>query len=760
MQIECYSISSIMSSIIPLNRLKPHRDILTLTLLFVSFRVMAILLFRPGGFIVDNSDYEYYYAWGQLGPMGYRAFENQWSVYPPLFTAIMLPIFELSSRIPPWGDPRLFFHTIFGGTLLLFETGNLLLIHRLARRLEPADHPQTPSLFQPALIYMLLFMPVHVLLGWFDSMTVFFMLLGLDRMLSARRGQWAMSAVAIALGFLTKLTPLVLIPIAIRWLGSKLSWQAARHQWFNPKSPGNLLRPALYVIFFIATVVSVSYPFVRENPSLAFSSLKIQQLRLPWQTVWALLDGYYGFGYVWDMRNLGILTETIGQSTLPWSWITVGFGLLYLWLYTRPYDWQKPRTAIAFAGVSLLWLFLYNKGWSPQFLLWILAFIVLLLPNLYGIVLALMLTFLNFMESYIFLIMLPDERWIMVCTVLLRTLFFILLAVEFMGQIWPTAQQGQQMRRVSRSIAIGLIAITIIGTGVTTPYMARAYQAVRLAQHPCRATIEYLQQESDWPNRTIISAQIEVWRDLYPWLYKEYDFHVLDSYSYLDHPAAQVIGERLDTLTEQGEFWWIMRDDLKNIGENSALIAAQDYLQMPTHGPNALHLLETEKLDACEISRVVIVPEQEALAVADTDESGVAIYLKSATLEQVQVVNELHLVLYWQANMPIVESYTVFTQVFDSTGQMVAQQDNLPVRGLAPTNTWQPGIVVRDPYNLRLPDSNGLEPYRLWVGLYDENGRRMLTLPNGSSSDHIEFSVKNYLTSTKMEKFYKHGDDG
>ncbi|PJF45844.1 MAG: hypothetical protein CUN48_16820, partial [Candidatus Thermofonsia Clade 3 bacterium] len=47
-----------------------HRWFLILLLLFSAFRLFAIVLFRPGGFIADNSDYEFYYAWGLTIPMG------------------------------------------------------------------------------------------------------------------------------------------------------------------------------------------------------------------------------------------------------------------------------------------------------------------------------------------------------------------------------------------------------------------------------------------------------------------------------------------------------------------------------------------------------------------------------------------------------------------------------------------------------------------------------------------------------------------
>ena len=70
-----------------------HRWFLALLLLFASFRLFAILLLRPGGFIADNSDYEFYYAWGLTIPMGYTTFENLWTAYPPLFAALITGTF-------------------------------------------------------------------------------------------------------------------------------------------------------------------------------------------------------------------------------------------------------------------------------------------------------------------------------------------------------------------------------------------------------------------------------------------------------------------------------------------------------------------------------------------------------------------------------------------------------------------------------------------------------------------------------------------
>ena len=86
-------------------------------------------------------------------------------------------------------------------------------------------------------------------------------------------------------------------------------------------------------------------------------------------------------------------------------------------------------------AVSVIWLFLYSKGWSPQFVVWILALLVLLTPSMHGVVLALALTAINFVESTVFLLVLPQEQWLLVATVLARTLLLVLLAAEWLGQI-------------------------------------------------------------------------------------------------------------------------------------------------------------------------------------------------------------------------------------------------------------------------------------------------------------------------------------
>lgn len=727
-----------------------HEGFVLLLVLFVVFRLLAIWLMRSGGFVADWSDYDYYADWAMQTARGYETFVDMWTPYPPLFARMMVAAWELSARIPPWIEPRLAFHVVFGTLVLLFETGNLILIYRLAGKLARDEEPAAPARpagaiavpLHPALLYALLFSPVHTLLGWFDAIPLFFLLLGLDLLLTPRRWAWAGSALALALGFLVKLTPIVLLPVALRVLGARLSWPAARDEWFNRRSPGNLLRPLLYTLLCAGAIAGIGYWLVGGNLALGLSSFRANTIRPPWQNVWALLDGYYGFGMVpLDLRNVEGLNRRLWESRLPWGWITAAFGALYLWLYTRRYDWKRVRTVFAFTGVSVIWMLLYLKGWSPQFVVNVLVFVVLLLPGLRGIMAVSMLTIINMVESYVFMTLLPDQRWILTGTVILRTLLLIALALEFLAQIWPATTERPRpttFARVARALTWSLLALSIVVGVGATPRMASAYGERRLAELPCREAVAFLRGEATAPggqlNRTVVMTEIGLWQQLYPWLRTEYTLRAIDAYDPDDRPAAEVLSRRLDAYVraERGlsEFWWIYTSAAPDPAPPSLA-----FFQDP-----AVVVTEGHELGDCFVERVVLLDETPALVTAQVE--GGPILLRRAATGAPAVGEPLPLVLYWQAQAEVAQSYTVFTQLLDANGALVAQQDNLPVTGLAPTNTWEPESIIRDPYTLAVPE-DALPPWRLLVGMYDAAGvRAPLLLADGSTADALELVLE------------------
>lgn len=87
----------------------------------------------------------------------------------------------------------------------------------------------------------------------------------------------------------------------------------------------------------------------------------------------------------------------------------------------------------------------------------------------------------------------------------------------------------------------------------------------------------------------------------------------------------------------------------------------------------------------------------------------------------------LHLTLYWRCEDMVGASYTAFVHLLDAGGQVQSQQDQVPMRGRAPTTGWTGGQIVVDPYTLAL--AGGLPPgsYRLEVGMY--TAQDMVRLP-------------------------------
>ena len=83
------------------------------------------------------------------------------------------------------------------------------------------------------------------------------------------------------------------------------------------------------------------------------------------------------------------------------------------------------------------------------------------------------------------------------------------------------------------------------------------------------------------------------------------------------------------------------------------------------------------------------------------------------------------LVLAWLADQDIDLDYTVQLSLLDPQRKAVAVWEGQPVYGSYPTSNWQAGQLVRDPWNLRLPetalteDSSDETPYHLVLTLLD-----------------------------------------
>ena len=87
--------------------------------------------------------------------------------------------------------------------------------------------------------------------------------------------------------------------------------------------------------------------------------------------------------------------------------------------------------------------------------------------------------------------------------------------------------------------------------------------------------------------------------------------------------------------------------------------------------------------------------------------------------------DSLDLTLYWRALCPIGENYTVFVHLADESGELLAQDDQLPCHDYA-TLFWAEREVVRDQYRLTTSISTPPGSYRIEVGFYHSpDGERL-----------------------------------
>ena len=115
---------------------------------------------------------------------------------------------------------------------------------------------------------------------------------------------------------------------------------------------------------------------------------------------------------------------------------------------------------------------------------------------------------------------------------------------------------------------------------------------------------------------------------------------------------------------------------------------------------------------------------------------GIAILTGYSSGEAV-IGQDVLVTLVWQvADVPIETGYTVFVQLLDSNGRLIAQSDSVPAQGERPTSGWREGEFIVDEHHLVFNDLAEPGEATLIVGMYDaQTGVRVPVTADGQ--DHI-----------------------
>ncbi|HCU72210.1 MAG TPA: hypothetical protein DGO43_00175 [Chloroflexi bacterium] len=370
---------------------------------FVLFRSLLAIFWQPIGFFERGSDVGAYEQRARLVTQGLYPYLDYWVEYPPLFPWLASGLKLLSTN---FGGTDAAFQLIFSFTMLPFEAGTLCLIYAIGHRVW--DEPRG---LMSALTYALLFYPAYIANRHFESIPVFFLLLGTYLIIMNRRH---FASLALALGILTKFFPLAGFPALLT-------------------GQSRLGRVRLLGLGGLAIAGGI-IPFFVVSREYVVASIQNMLLRPGWETIWALADGYFSFGWVHRDRlnpDTAIAFNYIPDipSYVWWGTVTV-VAVIYGYISLRPVT-PTAKSTVWGTGLAIVTFALFLRGWSPQFTVWVLPFVVLAYPGGRGFLLATILTTVALLESPGFFYLWSEQPFVLWAIVIFRTILFIAIGTMF-----------------------------------------------------------------------------------------------------------------------------------------------------------------------------------------------------------------------------------------------------------------------------------------------------------------------------------------
>jgi hypothetical protein len=347
-------------------------DFRLLIILFVSLRLMMLMVYQPL-VVKDNErgvtaggDFQTYFQIASLSDSVGLPMRDWWTEFPPLWAYLSIAIYKVAPNYAA-------FSMLLSLLFLIVDTGNLILIRKIAAHLYRED-----TALALAWIYAVLLAPLVFVFWTFEVLVAFFMLLSVWWLLK-KRDHWA--AVSIAFGVLIKFTPAVLLGVVWRYREARRA-----------------LVPTAITVIIVALVYGF---FLVQNASMTLPSLTSQFNKASYQTVWALIDGNYRTG------NFGPLEDRLDPTRaavlqgnpprIPGILRLAGAAAIGLFVFARTRRFDS-KGLVAFAGITLLIFFLQAQGWSPQWLVQIIPFVLLCFPNRDGVLMIVLLSLVTFAE--------------------------------------------------------------------------------------------------------------------------------------------------------------------------------------------------------------------------------------------------------------------------------------------------------------------------------------------------------------------------
>jgi len=393
-----------------------RREVALIFLLFATARIMSVWWFYP----LYSEAGSFFLPFAYLQDAGYYPFFDYWLEYPPILAYFVVGLRWVAKAICGAGsvgwERACLTHAVQLASIAC-ELGTMGLLYALVRMLR--GHKDAA---RACWIYAAVFATAFVALSYVDALPVFLMMVAVTFLVCCRP-RWA--AIAVAAGFMTKVLPIGLLPGVVKG---------------EPRWRWRLAALGIFLVF----VGYFAAPFLATGRQWLACCAEATMRRPPWQTVWALLEGRHEFGYVGPAREdqndafcarhgvrggtLSVLRslpaevygpppvrQTVfyrvasrfarrldfvgsGGASLPYVAALVVVGLFFLVTFARLPSALPPRRQAVFAAFCMVLVFVVSKGWSPQFVAYLVPLLLVAFPSLEGGLWAALLTVTAYLE--------------------------------------------------------------------------------------------------------------------------------------------------------------------------------------------------------------------------------------------------------------------------------------------------------------------------------------------------------------------------
>lgn len=197
--------------------------------------------------------------------------------------------------------------------------------------------------------------------------------------------------------------------------------------------------------------------------------------------------------------------------------------------------------------------------------------------------------------------------------------------------------------------------------------------------------------------------------------------------------SGQITGEMLIDEIVRNNVRMVLVDTSLLTGNH--MVFLRDYPRFHRFLENNYQRLSKLRRDYQEIEiwwrpadRPLVVEDRVTMQYRDGTRFGENMRLLGYSFDEAVVApgQALNFTLYWYAEGPADNYWSVFAHLVGPDGSLVAQDDKVPYDGVYPPNRWWPGQIIDDKYTIPIPTDAPAGTYQIRLGMYDwQTGERL-----------------------------------